>query len=188
MVYVLLADGLEEIEALTPVDILRRGGVNVKTVGITGKRVQGSHGVVIEADISPADFSADDCELVILPGGMPGAQHLCESPDVDRILREASARGARLAAICAAPMVLGKKGYLRGLHAVCYPGFETELTGALPSDRRVETDGRVTTAVGMGASAEFALELLTLLRSETVARKIKTSAFLLSGDDLRTSI
>lgn len=175
MVYLLLADGFEEIEALLPLDILRRGGVEVRTVGITGKTVVGAHGVCVAADLT-ADEAGENAEMVILPGGMPGAAHLDASPAVDRLLKAAEKNGARMAAICAAPMVLGHRGLLAGKHAVCYPGFEKDLKGALPCDKRVVCDGLVTTAVGMGAAAEFGFSLLSQLKGETEAERVRRSA------------
>lgn len=114
--------------------------------------------------------------MVILPGGMPGATHLDASPAVDRLLKAAEKNGARMAAICAAPMVLGHRGLLAGKHAVCYPGFEKDLKGALPCDKRVVCDGLVTTAVGMGAAAEFGFSLLSQLKGEAEAERVRRSA------------
>lgn len=175
MVYLLLADGFEEIEALLPLDILKRGGVEIRTVGITGKTVTGSHGVCVTADIT-ADEAREDAEMVILPGGMPGAANLDASPAVDRLLDAAKKRGARMAAICAAPMVLGHRGLLAGKRAVCYPGFEKDLEGAIPCTERVVCDGTVTTAVGMGAAADLGFSLLSQLKGEAVAERVRRSA------------
>ena len=173
-VYLLLADGFEETEALCPLDILRRGGVNVKTVGITGELVTGSHGICVKADILPAQTG--DFSMLIFPGGLPGATNLDESAEVQALIEKAVAYGARMAAICAAPLILGKRGLLTGKNAVCYPGFETYLEGASISDARVVTDGLYTTAVGMGASAEFVFELLSLLKGTEAAQAIKEAA------------
>ena len=133
MVYLFLADGFEEIEALTPVDLLRRAGVSVKTVGVTGKCVTGSHKIKVEADVTIDEAIRDlsdasvELEMIVLPGGMPGAKNLDESEGVDRFIKEALSRDAYLAAICAAPMVYGKRGLLEGRDATCYPGFEKYL-------------------------------------------------------------
>lgn len=179
MVYVLLADGFEEIEALTPVDILRRGGVEVTTVGITGRTVMGSHGIAVTADATP-DEIADDFRMVIFPGGLPGSDHLNASPVTDRLLAAAERCGAHVAAICAAPYLLGRRGLLSGLAATSYPAekFRSQLLGARVSDERVVTDGRFTTAQGMGVSAEFALRLLSILRGEETARSVGEAALI----------
>lgn len=179
MVYLLLADGFEEIEALTPVDILRRGGVEVQTVGITGKTVMGSHGIPVVADILPEELG-EELEMVIFPGGLPGSDHLHESAVTDRLLALAEARGAHVAAICAAPYLLGLRGLLEGLRATSYPAekFRNALKGATVSDERVVTDGRFTTAQGMGVAEEFGLRLLALLRGEEAAAKVAASAIM----------
>lgn len=175
MVYLFLADGFEEVEALCPLDILRRGGVEVKTVGVTGKWVTGAHGIPVEADILPNEVEAG-AEMLIFPGGMPGSINLDASPDVDRILSEEKDR-AHLAAICAAPLVLGRRGLLQGKRAVCYPGFEHELKGYIPTEGEVVvTDGNVTTAVGMGVAPVFGFALLSYLKGEEVAEKVFVSA------------
>ena len=179
MVYLLLADGFEEIEALTPVDVLRRGGVEVRTVGITGKTVTGSHGIPVVADILP-DEIGDDLEMVIFPGGLPGSDHLHASPVSDALLARAAEVGAHVAAICAAPYLLGLRGQLVGLRATSYPAekFRTALKGATVSDERVVTDGRFTTAQGMGVAEEFSLRLLAVLRGEEAAAKVAASAIM----------
>lgn len=163
MVYLFLANGFEEIEALTPLDMLRRAGVEVTTVGVGGTSVMGAHGIRVEADIPDTMYADATPDMVILPGGMPGAKHLDESRTVDAAVRAAAKNGGFLAAICAAPMVLGHKGLLRGKRAICFPGFETELTGALLADTRVVRDGNLITAAGMGVALDFALELVRAL-------------------------
>lgn len=177
MIYLLLAAGFEECEALVPADLLRRAGFTVKTVAVTAGPVTGSHGITVEADI-PAAEANEPIELLILPGGMPGTRNLDDSPHVDRLISRALADGGRIAAICAAPMILGKRGLLRGKGAVCYPGFENYLEGARLSDRRVVTDGNITTAVGMGAAGEFGLELVSLLSSPEAANELAKAAML----------
>ncbi len=179
MIYVLLADGFEEIEALAPVDILRRAGLPVKTVGITGKAVCGSHGIPVTADVTP-DEATEKLDLLVLPGGMPGAANLDQSPAAEALLRRAIDEGAHIGAICAAPFILGKRGLLQGKRAVCYPGFEGELCGATLCGEGVHvvTDGKITTAIGMGAASEFGLALLQALGHEDKATKIADAAFL----------
>ena len=177
MVYVLLADGFEEIEALTPVDILRRGGVEVATVGMTGRTVMGSHGIPVTADVLPEEVG-DTFEMLVFPGGLPGSDNLNASPYTDKFLAAAEASGAHVAAICAAPYLLGRRGLLRGLAATSYPAekFRAQLEGAKVTDTPVVTDGRFTTAAGMGVSGAFALRLLAILRGEETAKKIGEAA------------
>lgn len=174
MIYVLLADGFEEIEALTPVDMLRRTGLPVRTVGITGKVVTGAHGIQVVADIFPQEMQEVPAALLVLPGGMPGAKNLDEWVGMDDLLKTTLTEGGRIAAICAAPMILGKRGYLRDRYAACYPGFEKYLTGAKPAEGRVITDGPFTTAVGMGAAHEFACELVSCLCGIDAAAQLYT--------------
>ena len=178
MIYVLLADGFEEIEALAPVDLLRRAGRTVQTVGITGSTVCGAHGIAVQADILPAEATAP-IELLVLPGGMPGASNLDASPATEKLLQEALRQGAHIGAICAAPFILGKRHLLTGKRATCYPGFEDQLIGAhYCKDARVITDGSITTAVGMGAACEFGLSLLEALDEKEKAAQIAQAAFI----------
>lgn len=166
MIAILLADGFEEIEALMPLDILRRAGLDVKLVGIGGRIAIGSHGVSVVCDAVADEINENEVSAVIFPGGMPGALNLDAAPLTDRLIESVTKRGGRLAAICAAPLVLGRRGLLRGRRAVCYPGFEKELVGAEIADCGVVTDGFITTAKGMGVSLEFALELVGLICGE----------------------
>lgn len=177
MIYLFLANGFEEVEALCPLDLLRRAGCAVTTVGVGGDLILGAHGIAVQADIPDTMFRDAKPEMIILPGGMPGTRHLDESRTVDAALRVAASSNAYLAAICAAPMVLGKRGYLEGKTAVCYPGFEEHLLGAtLPADgARVVTDGRVVTAAGMGVALEFGLALVTLLKGKDAAEKLRAA-------------
>ncbi len=175
--YMLLADGFEEVEALAALDLLRRGGIEIKTVGITGATVTGAHGITVAADILPRD-AGGEISLLVLPGGMPGTTNLDASPETDRLIAETLAAGGRIGAICAAPSILGRRGLLRGREAVCYPGFEDTLSGASIPLRRVVTSDCFTTAVGMGAALEFGLELLRLLSGEETARRVAESAFI----------
>ena len=179
MIYMFLANGFEEVEALCPLDLLRRAGCDVTTVGIGGDTVLGAHGIAVHADLPDTMYRDSHPEMIILPGGMPGTRHLDESRTVDAALRAAASSGAYLAAICAAPMVLGKRGYLNGKNAVCFPGFEEHLAGAtLPDDgARVVCDGKVITAKGMGVALEFGLALVRALKGDAVAEQIRTSVF-----------
>ncbi len=177
MVYLFLANGFEEIEALTPLDVLRRAGVPVTTVGVGGDSIVGAHGIRVQADIPDTMYRDSSPDMIILPGGMPGAENLDNSRVVDAALRAAERNGAYLCAICAAPMVLGKRGYLAGKRAVCYPGFEQYLAGAQVTDARMECDGRVITAKGMGVALEFGLALVRALCGKQKAEQIAASVF-----------
>ena len=169
-VYVFLADGCEEIEALTPVDLLRRAGNEVCTVSVMGRQtVCGSHGIAIGADAILEEASLADGDLFV----MPGTKHLLENQTLAALLKQKYGEGKRLAAICAAPWVLGNLGMLQGRRAVCYPGMEEHLTGAAALSVPVVTDGPVTTARGVGAAIDFALELIRLLNGEEKAVAVK---------------
>ncbi len=174
MVYVFLANGFEEIEALCPVDLLRRAGVEVTTVGIGSEVIRGAHGITVHADIPDIMYKDPSPEMIILPGGMPGAENLDRSRIVDTAINIASKKGAYIAAICAAPFLLGKRGILRGKKAVCFPGFEDMLDGASIVDGdSVVIDGNIITAKGMGAAVSFGLALVSLLCGNETASAIR---------------
>lgn len=163
MIYTFLAEGFEEIEALCPVDIMRRAGLSVKTVGIGKREITGSHGISVTTDVSDADLIFEDIELIFLPGGMPGTKNLDASNTVHKAINLAIEQNAYIAAICAAPMILGARGLLQGKNAVCYPSFEKYLLGANIPDAKLVTDGNIITAKGMGVSCELGLEIVRLL-------------------------
>ena len=178
MLYCFLAPGFEEIEAVATIDTIRRGGLDVTTVGLGGKTVTGAHGIPVVADLAESELGdLADMTGVILPGGMPGTTNLDNSPLIDRCLRQAFASGKLIAAICAAPSLLGKRGMLKGRTAVCYDGFETFLTGALPGEGRTATDGPFITARGAGVAIEFGREILRYFvgseKADAVARSMK---------------
>lgn len=175
MVYVFLAQGFEEIEALTPVDILRRGGVEVVTVGIGGKEITGSHNIKVHADISDEEFNVLGLEGVVLPGGMPGTRNLEKCHKVIKAVNYCFERGLAVGAICAAPSVLGHMGILKDKNATAFPGFEKDLFDAKVSEEYVVVDGNIVTAKGMGVSTEFALELLSVLKGKEVSDKVRNS-------------
>ena len=180
MVYLFLADGCEEIEALTPVDLLRRVGIDVKTVGVGKKDITSAHGIKISADITDSEADAQleasaGFDMIILPGGMPGTLNLDASPTVDRFIDAALKRDSYIAAICAAPTILGKRGLLRGKMATCYPGMESELTGAEVYSSDVILDSNIITARGMGVATEFALQLVECLKGEDEAEKLRSA-------------
>lgn len=173
-VVVFLADGCEEVEALTPVDLLRRAGVTVTTVSVNGKKtVTGSHKIEFFADEMYFDGVAKDADMVILPGGMPGTLNLRNHKGVTDTVKEFCKNGKYIAAICAAPSVFGQLGLLEGKKAVCYPSFEEQLTNATVLYDEVAVDGNVITSRGMGTAIPFSLELIKLLCGEEKAKEIK---------------
>ena len=175
MVYVFLAEGFEEMEALAPIDLLRRVGVEVTTVGVGGKLIKGAHGVGFTADSDGEGLDFSDVDCVVLPGGMPGTTNLDASPMVEICLMKAAEKNALIAAISAAPSVLGHKGLLKGKKATCFPGFEEDLLGALHTGAPVEKDGNIITARGAGVALDFALALVAELKSETAAKELRES-------------
>lgn len=179
MIYMFLADGFEEVEALCPLDILRRAGLEVTTVGIGGRdMIRGAHGITVQTDIVDVMYRDSTPDMIILPGGMPGADNLDKSKIVDAAIRAGARNGAYLCAICAAPFVLGKRGLLEGKKAVCFPGFEEYLEGAtVVEDKIVVRDGNIITAKGMGAAFSFGLELVRALKDDSTADKISASVF-----------
>lgn len=173
-IYVFLADGSEEVEALTPVDILRRAGHTVCTVSITGnQQITGANGIRLVADEILDNVDGNDGDVFLLPGGMPGTLHLGACEKLTAMLKEKNQEGKRIAAICAAPTVLGTLGLLQGKKAVCYPGMEDQLTGAEVQDVPAVSDGNITTAKGVGAAIDFGLELVRLLDGQARALEIK---------------
>lgn len=173
-VYEFLANGFEEIEGLAPVDILRRGGVEIKTVSVTGSEfVETSHGVTVKADMRIEDADLGDADLLMLPGGMPGSTNLNGHEGVRKALLEQNARGGRIAAICAAPMVLGSLGLLRGKRATCYPGFEKFMEGAYYTAELYTVDGNITTGRGPAATLPYAYAILASFIGEEATAEVR---------------
>lgn len=181
MVLILLANGFEEIEALSPADILSRAGADVKLVGISGEIVEGRSGISVRSDISIKKAieyieKGKKIDMIVLPGGMPGTVNLDSHPDIDRIIRQVSDVGGFLAAICAAPRILGKRGYLKGKKATCYPGNEKYLLGAECINEGVVDAGNIITGRAAGSAVEFGLKLVEKLygidRAEQVRQDI----------------
>lgn len=170
MVIVFLADGFEEIEALATVDVLRRAGLEVCTVGVTGQAVTGSHGITVQTDSTQVP-PMNEVQAVVLPGGLPGTTHLDTSPLVETCLRQIG-DDCLLCAICAAPSILGKRGLLCGKHATCYPGYEAKLSGAITAGNAVEVDRNCITAKGAGVTIDFALAIVAKLLSPEKAKQI----------------
>ena len=173
MIYVFLAEGFEEVEALTPVDCLRRAGKKVCTVGVGSRTVEGTHKIPVTADITLDEVVLDNnLEMVILPGGMPGTRNLGQSDAVKNAVQYAYDNGKWVAAICAAPTVLGQMGLLQGKKATCYPGCEGDMQGARLSRDTVCVDGKIVTAKGVGAAMEFGLKLVECLLSKDVRKAL----------------
>jgi 4-methyl-5(b-hydroxyethyl)-thiazole monophosphate biosynthesis len=170
-VIILLAEGFEEVEAITVIDLLRRAEITVTTVGLRKKETCGGHGITLLADTTlshlPIGFDA-----VILPGGGIGTKNLAASEPVIRLVKKAFEDGIVCAAICAAPSVFGKAGILQNTRATCYPGFEDQLTGALFIEAAVVRDRNVITGRGVAAAIPFALELITRIEGEEAARQV----------------
>lgn len=169
-----MANGFEDIEAIGTIDILRRGGVDVKTVSITGSNtVESAHGISIEADMMIEDGDFSDADALVLPGGLPGATNLNDHEGVRNALMIQAEKGKIVAAICAAPLVLGGLGLVNGKRATCYPGFEKYLTGAEYTKEICTVDGNVTTGEGPGATFDFAYALLTQLEGAEIVAQLQ---------------
>ena len=176
MVYLFLADGFEIVEAMAPVDMLTRAKIPVKTVGVTGELVSSSCGVAVKCDMTIDEITFDEkLEAVILPGGMPGTKNLEASSSVQKAIDFADERGILVAAICAAPSILGHKCLLSGREAICFPGFEEALEGARISEKHVVRDGYFITAKGAGVAVDFGLEIVAYLADRETAEKIRAS-------------
>ena len=172
-VLVFLADGSEEIEALTPVDMLRRAGAEVTFAGVTGKECKCSHGVTVVTDALASECAGEEYDMVVLPGGMPGTLNLGASEYVKKAVMKAYESGRFVAAICAAPSVLGEMGLLKGKRATCYPGFESKLIGAEAVCEKAVRDGNIITSCGAGAAMEFALMLVSALYGEETSENLR---------------
>lgn len=173
MIYVFLANGFEEVEALTPVDLLRRSGKEVQLVGVGGKVITGSHGIAVQTDITDAEIVLGrELEMMILPGGMPGTLNLEKSEAVQTAIDFCHDREIYIAAICAAPSILGHKGLLNGREAIAYPGFEEQLAGAVISEHSVVQDGHIITAQGAGAAVAFGLKLAEIFNGKEKAKAL----------------
>lgn len=167
MIYVFLANGFEEVEAITPIDLLRRSGKEVITVGVGDNVIVGSHNIPIVTDTIVQEIALDNSlEMIVLPGGMPGTLNLEKNSYVQNAIDYCYENNIYIAAICAAPSILGHKGLLKGKTAVCYEGFETQLEGAEIASSSVASDGNIITARGAGVAVDFSLKLVEKLVSE----------------------
>lgn len=182
MVYVFLANGFEEIEALAVVDVLRRAELDVVTVGVGEDFVIGAHQIPVAADIYERDLVLDGrVDAIVLPGGMPGTLNLEKSENVQKAVSWATENEKLVCAICAAPSILGHKNLLNGKKATCFPGFENELLGADVTKDFVVKDGNIITAKGMGSAVEFGLQIAEALTSPLEACKIRASLQIYNG-------
>ena len=160
-IFLFLAEGFEEIEALTVVDLCRRATLDIETVSLTGDRaVKGSHDIPVTADIVIESVNFDECDMIVLPGGMPGTLNLGLNATLTAQLEAFDKAKRRIAAICAAPGILGRMGILDGKEAVCHPSVEKELKGATIPDKEVAHDGHIITSRGLGTAIPFALEIM----------------------------
>lgn len=176
MIYVFLANGFEEVEAITPIDYLRRcEELDVKTVGISGKMIESSRQVTLLTDLTIYDIDYDNIEMIILPGGMPGTINLEKSPEVIKAIHHCMKNNLPIAAICAAPSILGHLGYLQGKKATCAEGFSQELLGAEYTGEPVEVSGNIITARGAGVANQFAFKIIETLLSKERVEKLKGS-------------
>lgn len=172
MYYLFLADGFEETEALATLDVMRRAGMRVQTVGVTGESVTGSHDVTVQADVTIDRIDPASADGAVLPGGMPGTVNLEQCGKVLDCVTYCYENKLPVCAICAAPSILGHLGMLEGRTATCFPGFETELRGAVYSGAHVETDGHVITSKGAGCAVEFGHAIVSLAVSADAADKV----------------
>lgn len=179
MIYLFLADGFEEMEAITIVDILRRASLEIQTVSITDNlAVKSSHNVVIQADKTFNQIDTGNIQAAILPGGMPGATNLYNHSGLKQFILKLNDSKTLLAAICAAPFVLGQFGILRGKNAICYPGFESKLIEANITNQNVVADGNVITSKGPGTAIEFALKIVETLKDKKQVETLKSDMIL----------
>lgn len=182
MIYVFLAQGFEEIEALAVVDVLRRAELDVITVGVGEDFIIGSHNIPVVADIRDKNLVLDEkVEAIVLPGGMPGTLNLEKNEYVQKAIDWAVQNDKLVCAICAAPSILGHKGLLNGKKATCFPGFEEELFGAEVSKDFVVKDGNFITAKGMGSAIEFGLQIAEILTNPLEVKKIRASLQIYNG-------
>ena len=173
---IFMADGCEEIEGLTVVDIVRRAKLEMTTISITDeKEVTSSHNVTFLTDALASEVDFDGFDAIVLPGGMPGTLNLGASDMVNKVIKKFAGEGKIVAAICAAPTIYGEMGLLEGKNATCYPGMEDKLLGANWQEQPVVVDGNFVTSRGVGTAIAFALTLVTILKDEETAKSLANS-------------
>lgn len=176
MFYMFFANGFEEVEAVATLDVIRRADIEIKSVGIGSNEITGAHGIKIICDLTDSEININnDISGVILPGGMPGTTNLMNNQTVSDFVNYCAENELLLCAICAAPMILGRKGLLNGCKAICFPGFEDELKGAEISKNFVCRDGNIITAKGMGSAVNFGLEIVAAVKGKDAADKLKAT-------------
>ncbi len=172
-VYIFLAEGFEEIEAITPIDVLRRAGITVQTVSISDtKEVSGAHSITIITDNLFSDTNFNDADLLVLPGGMPGTLNLKAHKSLNDLLIDFAKKDKLIGAICAAPTVLAQNNLLEDKNATCYPGFEKDLGNADFTGQPLEVSGNIVTANGVGSAMKFALQLVIMLIDKKAAEEV----------------
>ena len=182
MVYILLAEGFEEVEALTPVDLLRRAGIETKLVGVTGETVCGARDISVVTDLGMDEIDLSSADMLVLPGGMPGTTNLYADNRVTDAVRTMADADKYVAAICAAPsIILGGMGLLEGRKATCYPGMEDGMKGAEAVKTTCVTDGKFITSCGVGGALDFACALITALAGREKADEIASSVVYHAG-------
>ena len=172
MVYIFLADGFEEVEALTQIDLLRRADIDIMSVGVGDYCIKGAHGIEVKCDTVISELEILNADMLILPGGMPGVENLYNSEKLRELIVAEADAGTMIAAICAAPLILGRLGLANCVNMICYPGFESELSGAAISAKNVVRDKNYITAKAAGSAIDFAYEIISALKNEDVANKI----------------
>ncbi len=173
MLLMFFADGFEEVEAIATLDVIRRANIEIRSVGIGAKEITGSHGITVICDMTDSEVKEFNIDGVILPGGMPGTLNLLENKLVNDAIDYCAAEKKLICAICAAPLILGRKGLLEGKEAICFPGFEEELIGATVSEKFVCTSGNIITAKGMGSAINFGLAITEYFTDKDTAEKLR---------------
>ncbi len=176
MLYMFFADGFEEVEAIATLDVIRRAGIAIESIGIGANNITGAHNIRVICDKTENDISFNESvNGIILPGGMPGTTNLLNNETVSSFIDLCHLNKKLICAICAAPMILGRKGLLKGKEAICFPGFESELVGAVISDSFVCRDENIITSKGMGSAINFGLEIVAALTDRQTADKLKST-------------
>lgn len=176
MFYMFFADGFEEVEAIAALDVIRRAGIEIESVGIGSKEIKGAHNITVICDKTEEEISVSDKLYgIILPGGMPGTKNLQNNKTVNDYIDYCNENSLYICAICAAPMILGQKGLLNGKKATCFPGFEEYLEGAVIGNEYVCADGKIITAKGMGSAVNFGLEIVSAIKGVNVASELKAT-------------
>ncbi len=175
MLYMFFAQGFEEVEAIAALDVIRRADIEIKSVGVGEKTITGSHSIPVVCDLTTDDITFDGLDGVILPGGMPGTLNLFDCEAVHKSIEFCAENKKLLCAICAAPLILGRKNLLKGKSAVCFPGFENELLGAEISESFVSTCENIITAKGMGSAVNFGLAVVAYFKGQAFADNLKST-------------